>query len=145
VNRRVLLDSNLLISYLLDPRRADRTVNQVVEAAFSGRYVLVVPTELVDEIQRVLEAKPYIRDRVDPDVREAFLELLSAQAEVSNRPIARRPHALRDPNDDYLLNAAYFLNVDILVSGDEDLLAPAEAIEDFRILSPRAFLDLLGH
>jgi predicted nucleic acid-binding protein len=43
-----------------------------------------------------------------------------------------------------LLNAAYFLNIDILVSGDEDLLAAAEAIEDFRILSPRAFLDLLG-
>jgi putative PIN family toxin of toxin-antitoxin system len=144
VNSRVILDATLLISYLLDPRRPDRTVSRVVEGAFAGLSILVIPSELLAEVRRVLEAKPYIRDRVDPEDREAFLDLLSAEAEISDRPIARRPHALRDPNDDYLLNAAFFLEIDILVSGDKDLLAAAEAIEEFRILSPREFLDLLG-
>jgi hypothetical protein len=48
----------------------------------------------------------------------------------------------RDPGDDYLVALAQAANVDHLVSGDKDLTSLTAASPP--VLSPAAFLDLLG-
>lgn len=47
---------------------------------------------------------------------------------------------VRDPKDNFLLVAAVHADVDVLVSGDKDLLVLAEHLPRPRILSPFAFL-----
>jgi predicted nucleic acid-binding protein len=54
---------------------------------------------------------------------------------------APSPIPLRDPGDERVLADAISAGVEILVSGDQDLLVAAED-SPIRILSPRAFLTL---
>jgi predicted nucleic acid-binding protein len=51
---------------------------------------------------------------------------------------------VRDPKDRYLLEAAIQHDVDILVSGDKDLLAMARFLEVPRIMSPAEFVAEFG-
>lgn len=49
---------------------------------------------------------------------------------------------MRDPDDDYLVELARIAKVDVLVSGDKDLLALDERI--VRVLTPREALREVG-
>lgn len=141
---RALLDANLLVSYLLDPRQPERTVNLIVEAAVRGDFTLVMPERVLAELGRAIATKPYIRDRVAPDDVAEFVDLIAQISERAAEITFPVPRIARDPDDDYLLAAVLLNDVDVLVSGDKDLLVLADQVEDLEILSPRQFLDRLN-
>ena len=65
---KVILDANVLISYLLAPDDT-RTVVQAVEVCFSEHITLFVPPELIDELKTTLRdvrlpEQPHCTDRV---------------------------------------------------------------------------------
>lgn len=134
---RVVLDPNVAISALITP---NGTTGQVVRAGLSGRYRMIVCPCLLAELEDVLR-RPKLRRWFSNDDAAEFVADLSGVAETY--PDTSDPPAIcRDPDDDYLLALAGQAHADLLVSGDDDLLALARpAVE---IISPRAFLDRLG-
>jgi uncharacterized protein len=141
---RVLLDTNLLISYLLAPHAAERTVTQAIQHAFAGTFTLLAPEDLLAELERTLSTKPYLRQRITPDQAQSFVQALRDLAELLPPLPDPVPRVVRDPHDDYLLAAALFADADILVSGDDNLLALRAHLARPQILTAVAFLDLLA-
>ncbi len=139
---RVLLDTNVFVSYLLSPDRGG-TITTVDDAALSGRYSLLVPQEQFDKLFEVLTTKPYIASRVSQHVAVQFVDSLRAIAVLPPIIDEAIPTVVRDPKDDYLLAYALVGRADYLVAGDDDLLSLG-AFTDFEIVSPPRLVELLG-
>lgn len=139
---RVLLDTNLFISYLLTPPDRSGTIGRIVEAGFGGEFTLLLPEEVPRELGESIVAKPFLRDRIAADDLLAFIALLREVAELLPPIEEPYPAVTRDPDDDYLLAHALLAGADYLVSGDKDLLS-LSPIEGLTILSPTDFAKLL--
>ena len=138
---RVLLDANVLISFLLAPDRGG-PVHQVVWAGLQGSFVLLLPEELLQELSRKIHEKKYLANRISPEDLQEFVHLVSELGELIPPIGMEIPAVTRDPKDDYLLAYALIGEADYLMSGDADLLI-LEQIGELRIVSPRAFSGIL--
>jgi putative PIN family toxin of toxin-antitoxin system len=136
---RVLLDTNILVSYLLLPRGPIQTV---VDAAISGAYELLMPEELLDELTQTIAARDSLRNRIPSDLLIEFInELKIISTEIPIIDVEIQP-ITRDPKDDFLLAYALAGEADILVSGDDDLLVLGR-VDNLSFLSPADFARLL--
>ncbi|MBV9364918.1 MAG: hypothetical protein JO286_12005 [Solirubrobacterales bacterium] len=54
------------------------------------------------------------------------------------------PTVCRDPHDDYLVALAIIAGAELLVSGDDDLLAVEPAGGGLEVVTPRQLVDRLG-
>jgi putative PIN family toxin of toxin-antitoxin system len=140
---RALIDTNILVSYFLPSADPARTINRIIKAAVDGAFTLVLPDDLVDELVKTLSTKPYLRRRVTPEQAASVLRDLQSIADRIPRLAQPVPAIVRDAKEDYLLAAAITRDVDLLVTGDNDLLALREAIDRPRIMTAAEFLDLL--
>jgi uncharacterized protein len=139
---RVLLDTNLFISYLLFPHgRNNPTL--IVEAAVVGVFTLLLAGEGLAELTRRVSTKPYLIRRITPSDLAAALATLEAAGEIIPPIAAAVPATSRDRKDDYLLAYAVVGQADYLVTGDRDLLTLGE-VEGVRIVSPATFMALLA-
>jgi len=134
---RVLLDTNILISYLLHPD-SDSPVVQIVEAAVLGHFTLLLPEALLAELAARIATKPYLAQRIKPEQLAQLADILRDVAVTVPRIAQAIPAVTRDPKDDYLLAYALVGHADCLVTGDDDLLALGNRA-GIAILSPRAF------
>lgn len=134
--RRVVLDTNVLVSAALNPTSVP---GQVVRAAFAQRFELVLSPRLIDELSGVLR-RPKFAGILTSSLIDAFVEAVEEVAVVVDDPeVVQR---LRDPDDDYLVALSTALEVDALVSGDHDLLDAG--LLPTKVFSPRAFLESLS-
>lgn len=138
---RVILDTNVWISYLLTPRETG-TIVTVVRTCLAERLELVVPGELLDELMQARARKRYLRERSTEQQMQTLVEVLRHIGDVP-APLTQVEPLARDPGDDYLIAYALVGRVDYLVTGDDDLLA-LEGISDLRIVDPVDFLDVLN-
>ena len=138
---RVLLDANILISYLLTPRR-NSPVTKIVTQALLGDFVLLVPEELLQELKRKAREKKYLADRIEPAEVEKLVDILAIISEPIPKIREPIPVVTRDPKDDYLLAYALVGQADYLVTGDEDLLVLSE-VGNLSIISAQEFLKIL--
>ncbi|MCL4835945.1 MAG: putative toxin-antitoxin system toxin component, PIN family [Caldilineaceae bacterium] len=135
---RVLLDANLLISFLLSSR-PDQSVSRAVMAALGDQIHLIVPTEMIAEVRAACQQKPYLSARITAARLKQVLDTIVA---VGHLPASTLPPFLpsgRDPKDDYLLVFALVERVDYLVTGDEDLLTIGN-VDGVQIVNPIEFL-----
>ncbi len=139
---RVLLDANLFISFLLNPRRHSAS-NEVVRRAVLGDFTLLVPEELFGKISSRAKSKPYLMKRIRGVEIDEMVEIISSVAEFIPVIEEAIPAVVRDPKDDYLLAYAVVGRADFLVTGDKDLLVLRE-VEGVRILTPREFMKVLA-
>lgn len=138
---RVLLDTNVLISYLLTPVHQS-PVHYIVQAAVDGEYALILPHDLVNELVEVVKSKAYLAKRISLLDIEEMLSSLGPAVEALPTLSGTIPAATRDPKDDYLLVYALIGQADYLVTGDDDLLSLGE-VEDVKIVNPADFAKLL--
>ncbi len=138
---RVLLDANLFVRYLLDPERESPSA-QIIHAAVHGEFTWLLPEALLDELVRAVARKPYLRERIRPEEMAQLAGILESVADMIPRITEPIPAVTRDPKDDDLLAYALVGEADYLVTGDRDLLV-LEQIGTLRILTPRAFLEVL--
>ena len=117
---------------------------QVVQHAFAGAFTLLVPADLLAELERTLSTKPYLRQRITLDQAHTFAQALRDLAELLPSITEPLPRVVREPHDDYLLASALFVDADVLVSGDADLLALREHLVRPRILLAAELLALLA-
>jgi uncharacterized protein len=120
---KVLLDTNIWISGLLwggNPRR-------IIKLAVSEQIILYSSKILIDELQATL-AYPKLQRRLEKLAITAE-ELLVEVAGITqlSRPVTiSELDQLRDPKDKIVLETALGVPVEIIVSGDEDLLILGE-------------------
>jgi putative PIN family toxin of toxin-antitoxin system len=125
-----LLDSNVLVA-AFTTRGLCADVVRVVLAD----HDLVLGDVNVREVRRVLTQ----RMKVSPAVVDRIEDLLRAQT-VVGKARKRPAFDVRDPDDAWVLGAALAGQVEVLVTGDRDLLEMAEP--PLPILSPRDFWEL---
>lgn len=113
--------------------------SRVIEAIRAGRIQLVVSPALLDELNDVLE-RPKIKVRLDDEALGQLQEVLAA-APVTTNPTVVEPVS-RDPNDDYLIALARWVDADCLVSGDGDLTSLVDIHP--RVLTPAQLLQELA-
>lgn len=139
---RVILDTNVWISILLSP--APLSTNRLIEQAFlERRFTSIVPKEMIAEIRGATSTRAWLASRISPDAVEALVAMFRERAEIVGGFEESRDPILRDVKDDYLILTARRHNVDIIVSGDKDVLAHTGQ-EAFSILTPPAFVAALA-
>ena len=138
---RVLLDSNILISYLLKPQ-ADNPIVQVVRTAVAREFELLLPKELLEEVGHVVRSKKHLIKRITAKDLEELVDILSLSAVEMPEIIGDIPALTRDPKDDYLLAHAVVGEADYLVTGDEDLLVLKE-VEGVKIVKASQFWEIM--
>jgi hypothetical protein len=135
---RAVLDTNLLISYLLTHRPPIATL--IDHHLARDDIVLVTAPELLAELDRVL-TYPKLQRYYTDEERTRFVALVMALGEVVDLP-ETIPRICRDPDDDRLIACAVVGEADVIVSGDNDLLA-LERVGDIPILTAAQFLAML--
>ena len=135
---RAVLDTNLLISHLLTHRPPIATL--IDHHLARDDIVLVTAPELLAELDRVL-TYPKLQRYYTDEERARFVALVMALGEVVDLP-ETIPRICRDPDDDRLIACAVVGEADVIVSGDDDLLA-LERVGGIPILTAAQFLAML--
>lgn len=139
---RVLIDTNVFISYLLSTHGAG-VIREIFEAWVEGKFTLLVPEALLEELLVTVTSKPRLSNRVPSEELEEFLAIIRTFSEELPRITDPIPVVTRDPKDDYLLAYALVGTADFLVTGDDDLLMLNEQIQELQIMTPRRFHEML--
>jgi hypothetical protein len=135
---RAVLDTNLLVSYLLTHRPPIATL--IDDFLAKDEFAMVTAPELLAELDRVLRYPKLQRYYTDEE-RTRFVALVLALSTVVELP-ETIPPICRDPDDDWLIACVVVGEADVIVSGDDDLLA-LERVGDIPILTAAQFLEML--
>ena len=129
---RVFLDTNVLVSAF-----ATRGICADVLRVAITEHSLVTGEVVLRELGRVLRKRiglpPGAINEIDEFLREH---------EVAPRPATRAAIPKRDPDDQWVLASAIESRVDVLVTGDRDLLDIASDAP-IKIVDPRGFWNLV--
>lgn len=131
---RVMLDTNVLVPALAPSRLG--VCAQVLWAVVAGHHLVVGTTGLA-ECERVLAKK---KMKAPAQRVRGAIAFLTHHAEVI-RPTEAAAWPRRDPDDRWIVAAALEGRVDVLVSGDKDILEERQT--ELKTTSPAHFLDLL--
>jgi putative PIN family toxin of toxin-antitoxin system len=143
LRKPVILDTNIYISYLLSTQ-PEGLIVEIIRAAFAGTFRPALPPEQIRELEGAVRAKPYLRARVSDLQFETFLQDLQLVSETLESIVGEIPRIFRDAKDDYLFAYATRDELDIIVSGDRDLLDERDRWERPNILTPSEFRAVLA-
>jgi len=130
--RRLVIDTNVFISAVVFPNSVPR---QAVDEAIEHDTVLLSESTM-HELTGVLSRSKFDR-YIRVEQRALFLAQLAGVAEFVS--VIQLVRECRDPKDDKFLEVAANGRADVIISGDEDLLAmnPWRGVE---ILTPSDYL-----
>ena len=137
---RAVIDTNVVLSALLWGGVPGKLIDHVRD----GSITFVSSPALLAELAKVM-ARPKFDAifRKSQTSRTQALAYIQQLAETIDPPsLARR--ICRDPDDDAVLALAIAAKVDLIISGDDDLLTLA-SFEGVQILSPAQALKTIGH
>lgn len=127
---RVILDTNLWISYLIS-----RRLGKIDELLESNDLVLLFSEELLEEFIEVAR-RPKFRSYFSNEDVEELLNLFDEVGEIIE--VTSEVEICRDSKDNFLLALAKDGNADFLLTGDVDLMV-IKKFEQTEILSYSAF------
>ena len=131
---RVVLDTNVLISALLNPNAPPA---ELLTAWRSGQFKLLTAAPQIDELARVTRY-PKLRGRLNPALAGRLInELRDLGTEVTALPPV---DVSPDQYDNYLLSIASGGRANYLVTGDKRDLLALRKHESTSIVSVRDFL-----
>lgn len=115
----VVIDANVFVSAAIQRGASHR----IIESWLSGRsdFDVVMCPRLLGEIREVLTTRPRLRKWISLEDATLFVDTIEAIVDLVDDPDAVGTET-RDSNDDYLIALARTHNVDVIVSGDKDLL-----------------------
>jgi putative PIN family toxin of toxin-antitoxin system len=129
---RVYLDTNVIVSAF-----ATRGLSSEVFKIVLAEHQLVLSTIVLEDVQKVLTEKI----KLPPSQIKEITDFLKNFEVISDFEI-NESLRLRDSDDIPILSAALSGQVEILVTGDKDLLVVNERY-GLRIVTPREFLKLI--
>ena len=137
---RAVLDANVFVSAVIHP---DGPPGRIIERFLrTDVFTLVLSDAIVDEVMRALaypKVRRYVRRGLDAAL---WMEDLVLLADVVLDTV-QVTGVSKDADDDKYLAAAIAGRASLVVTGDPHLLTVGE-YEGVRIVTPRAFLDLLS-
>ena len=139
---RAVLDVNVVLSGLLNPNGAP---GRVLGAFLDSRFQLVTSVGYLSETTEVLG-----RDKFDgrPHFQERGRLVMRAMTKDGylSRAVPTTEVTVRDPKDQYLVALAISSGANVLISGDDDLLAVAGDLRPFgvEVVTPARFVEILG-
>ena len=139
---RAVLDVNVAVSAVIGPLGYSR---KIATAWRAGLFSPLTASGIITEVAAKL-GLPRISRRyhvTDDDVRW-IVGLLRTQTEDVLVSANDCLEVTGDPEDDYVLATARLGRADYLVTGDRGLLA-LDHYEGVKVVSPRAFVDILEH
>ncbi len=139
---RVLVDTNVLISFILG-RGEGGSIREIFRAFLAGRFTLLLPRWVLDELITTVKTKPRLSNRISVEQLDRFTDLLMLSAEQIDEIDSPVPAVTRDPDDDYVLAYALVGAANYLVTGDMDLLSLQGRIAGLEIVTPSQFAELL--
>lgn len=133
---RAVLDTNLLISYLMTN---GETLSRIMIHWEQGHFIYLQSPQILDELINASN-RPKLRRYIKTDP-QPLLDLIKMDAEhtLGNLEL---PEACRDPKDDKFIACAVEGNANYIVSGDKDLL-DLDVYQMIKIIRPRNFLMVL--
>ena len=130
---RVVLDTNVVVSAVI----FGGPPGEIIELAAARRLELVISPALIVEFRRVLREKfAFSYDAL------YLAETLLRRAGTVVEPGQTLAVIAEDPEDDRVLEAAVEGKADVIVSGDQHLLA-LKVFQGILIMSPRQLLNQL--
>jgi putative PIN family toxin of toxin-antitoxin system len=136
---RAVIDTNVLLSGLLWHGQPHMLLEHVRAGTLAMVSSPALLAELADVIGRAKFDAILVRSKTS---REQALAEVRQLAEVVEPPPLPQP-VCRDPDDDEVLALALAAQVDLIVSGDDDLLV-LQAFEGIPILTPAQALQHIG-
>jgi len=136
VKKKVVLDTNVLISSLLKPKSKARDIYRL---ALRGEIELYTSVDLINELSRVLEYPKFGFEKLQ---KEVFLKNITRVATILVNPGLKINVIKEDPPDNKFLECAVEAKVDYLISGDNKHLLPLKNFQGIKIISPSEFLKL---
>jgi putative PIN family toxin of toxin-antitoxin system len=133
---RAVLDTNLLVSYLLTH---SPSISHLIEHWERANFTPIISPPMLAELTTVLQ-RPRLREKMVADPT-ALVDLLESEAEFVPGALTLSG-VCRDPKDDAFIACAIEGQADYLVSRDEDLLALGE-YQGVKKNLPEAFAELL--
>jgi uncharacterized protein len=137
---RAVLDANVYVSAAVRPEGPPGLV--IERFLRDSAFEIVMSQAIIDEVLRALaypKVRKYVRPGLDPELWfediVVLSHLMSGERELKG--------VSKDPDDDKYIAAAMEGRAGFVVAGDSDLLDVKE-YEGIRIISPRAFLDLIS-
>jgi putative PIN family toxin of toxin-antitoxin system len=114
---RLVLDTNTVVSGLL----WDNAPSRLLDAALEGRIALFTSHALLFELADVLPRAKFVKRVAASQL--TIEQLITRYAVLAHtiEPVLISPVSI-DPDDDHVLACALGANVDLIVSGDADLL-----------------------
>lgn len=136
---RVVVDTNVLISGLISALGPPAIV---VDGWIEGTFEVAVSPPIITEYLGV-----FLRPKFDGTGpfearRETIEQLIALPNTVVVVPEARSLRVSEDPSDDRFLECAKSAHADLIISGDEHLLA-LDIFEGTPIVNPRRFVEIL--
>jgi putative PIN family toxin of toxin-antitoxin system len=125
---KVFLDTNVLVSAMATRGLCADVLREILTS-----HQLVVSLPLFNELRRVLRQKLHIPGELIDDA----IEILQQDALVG-APTTLSDVRIEDKDDLMILSSALNGNVDLLVTGDKELLDLGK-IQGMEIVSPRGF------
>ena len=112
--------------------------------ALGPDFILILPVGLLEEL-RAAQYKPQLAALLSKEMIEELIQILPGMlvASITTDP-DQQVDTVRDWKDRYLIEAAVYNDVDILVTGDKDLLVLRDLLERPRILTPADFVGEFG-
>ena len=135
---RAVPDTNVLVAAAIKPTGLCR---ELLDAALGREWQPVVSPLLLSELDEVLR-RPKFSARLPDDAIQEFIAGIAAISEIATDPPPATTRS-RDHKDDYLLELAIAADVDVLISGDQDLTDLTHP--GILIQTPRDFLTSIGN
>jgi uncharacterized protein len=137
---RAVIDNNVLVSGLLWGDKPGRVLAAVAE----GHVQVFLSEELLAELGEVLRRRKFAARLALKDLTpEAALAKAQAIARLVPASPIPLPPQLRDPNDLAVLACAVSAAVDVIITGDKDLLT-LKSFQDIPIIDAAEALKRLG-
>ncbi|MBI3852102.1 MAG: putative toxin-antitoxin system toxin component, PIN family [Verrucomicrobia bacterium] len=137
---RAVVDNNLFVSGLLWGDQPGR----LFSALAVGRLEIFLSEALLAELREVLQRRKFAaRLALKGLTPKIVLAQVQAAARVVHAPPIPLPASLRDADDVPVLACAVSADVDVIITGDKDLLA-LKAFSGIPILTVRQALEKLG-
>ncbi|NNN20407.1 MAG: putative toxin-antitoxin system toxin component, PIN family [Acidimicrobiales bacterium] len=134
---RAIADTNILVSAICYP---NGICARLITMAIEGKWQLVTSPLILDELDEVLKRDKF-RRFVEIGLSQRFVSNIAILADIINDPTESTVGVTRDPKEDFLIALTYNSPVEIIISGDKDLLELK--LNEILVYSPTEFLSLL--
>ena len=134
-NKKIILDTNLWISFLISKK-----FNRIDELIENKKITLIFSDELIEEFVDVVSRPKFKKYFSKRDI-EKILEYFDQFGELTK--VTSDLKICRDEKDNFLLSLSVDSDADYLISGDKDLLV-LEKIGETKIMTFTDFIEHIG-